>query len=78
MGGFVEGFTNVMVSNNSEEEKRKLYSLMIYVLLMKLVFIFIVSQFLWSRVVPDIFPGVNPNPSFLQLVGLSITFSLLM
>ena len=76
--GIIEGFTNVMVSNNSEEEKRKLYSLMIYVLLMKLVFIFIVSQFLWPRVVPDIFPGVNSNPSFLQLVGLSITFSLLM
>ena len=76
--GIIEGFTNVMISDNSEEEKRKLYSLMIYVLLMKLVFIFIVSQFLWSRVVPDIFPGVNSNPSFLQLVGLSITFSLLM
>ena len=76
--GVIEGFTNVMVSDKTESQKKELYSLMIYILLIKVLFIFIVARFLWPAVIPGIFPGVNPNPSFLELVGLSITFSLLM
>ena len=76
--GVFEGFTNVMVSDKTEGQKKELYSLMIYILLIKLLFIFIVARYLWPTVIPSIFPGVNPNPSFLELVGLSITFSLLM
>ena len=35
--GVIEGFTNVMVSDKNEEQKKELYALMIYILLIKLL-----------------------------------------
>ena len=74
----IESFTNVTTSNLSKDKKNELYQLLFYILLMKLFFIYLVAYFVWPRVMPQLFSGVNPNPTFIQLLGLSIMISLLL
>ena len=76
--GLIEGFTNVVVQEHSEGEKQKLYSLMLTVVLIKIALIFAVSTFLWPRVMPNIFPTVNANPGFMNILGLSIIFAIIL
>jgi len=76
--GLLEGFTNVVVQEHSEGEKQRLYSLMFTVLLIKIALIYAVSAFLWPRVMPNIFPTVNANPGFMNILGLSIIFAIIL
>jgi hypothetical protein len=76
--GIIEGFGNVSASKLSDEEKNRLYNMMLYVLAMKLLFIYVVAYYIWPRVMPGLFPGVNANPTFLQLLGFCIMVSLLL
>jgi len=78
MPSIIEGFTNVTSSNLSKEKKSELYNLMFYLLLLKLLLIYIVTYFIWPKIVPSLFPGVNPNPTFIQLLGFSIMIGLLL
>jgi len=76
--GLLEGFTNVVVQEHSEGEKQRLYSLMFTVLLIKIALIYAVATFLWPRVMPNVFPTVNANPGFMNILGLSIIFAIIL
>lgn len=76
--GLLEGFTNVVVQEHSEGEKQRLYSLMFTVLLIKIALIYAVATFLWPRVMPNVFPTVNANPGFMNVLGLSIIFAIIL
>jgi len=76
--GIIEGFGNVSASKLSNDEKNRLYNMMIYILVVKLLFIYVVAYYIWPKVMPAIFPGVNANPTFLQLLGLCIMIGLLL
>ena len=39
--------------------------------------VFIVSHFLWPRIVPKVFSGAKAKPGFLNLVGLVLIYYLL-
>ena len=66
----IEGFTNVILSNNSEEKKDELFKMILIVLAIKLILIFVIAKYLWPRVMPSLFPGVKANPEFLEILGL--------
>lgn len=73
-----EQFTNVKSSDISIDDKNELYKIMITILLMKLLFIYVVTYFVWPKVMPQLFPSVNPRPTFVQLFGFSIMIGLLL
>ena len=80
MGGLVEGFTTFVLKDNQKEEKEELYtniSILVIVLLIKAFFIYIVSKFLWPKVMPKVSSNIKSKPSFMTLFGLSIIYSLL-
>jgi hypothetical protein len=76
--GLVEGFTNVVVQEHSEGEKQKLYSMMFIVILIKVALIYVVSAYLWPKVMPSILPSVNANPGFMNILGLSIIMGVIL
>jgi|TARA_B100002051_G_scaffold215405_1_gene207640 hypothetical protein len=67
---FVEGFTNTVLSDNSDEKKKEMLNLLLIVLAVKFVLIYVVAVYLWPKVMPSIFPGVKANPGFLEVLGL--------
>ena len=73
----VEGFTDIILSNNTPEEKNELIKLIIVSLLVKLVVVFIVAKFLWPYIIPKLFKSVKVNPSFIEVLALSILISLI-
>lgn len=81
--GLVEGFAEVALSNESSEvvtqEEYYMFQFKFYalVIMIKLVMVFIVSNFLWPKVVPKVFSGAKANPGFLNLVGLVVIYYLL-
>ena len=75
---FIENFTNVSNSKLSKEKKNELVSIMFYMLVMKLLLIYVVTYFIWPKVVPQLFSGVNANPTFIQLLTFSIMIGLLL
>jgi hypothetical protein len=60
-----------------EPTPRVASSIFALVVLVKLASFFIVSQFLWPMVVPNVFSGAKSNPGFLNLVGLVVIYYLL-
>ena len=77
MGKCLEGFTDIILSNDTPEEKNELIKLIIVSLLVKLVVIFIVARFLWPYIIPKLFKSVKANPTFIEVLALSIMFSLI-
>ena len=78
MVGVTEGFASyVLDEGNTEEYYTYQMRFMLIVLVVKLLFIFLVSQFLWPRVMPKISSSIKSNPGFLNILGLSMIFSLL-
>ena len=77
MGKCLEGFTDIIISNNTPEEKNELIKLIIVSLLVKLVVIFIVARFLWPYIMPKLFKSVKANPTFIEVLALSILISLI-
>ena len=73
----IEGFTDVILSNNTPEEKNELIKLIIVSLLVKLVVIFIVARFLWPYIMPKLFKSVKANPTFIEVLALSVLISLI-
>tara|TARA_A100001015_G_scaffold286177_1_gene354510 strand:- start:238 stop:471 length:234 start_codon:yes stop_codon:yes gene_type:complete len=76
--GVIEGFTDIVISDKPQEEKNLLLKLLFFALLVKLLFIYIVAVFLWPYVMPKLFKGVVSNPTFLQVLALSIMLSMIM
>ena len=76
--GFVEGFAEFALESETQEDYDN-YQMrfLILVILIKLVMVYIVSRFLWPRVVPAVFSGAKSNPGFMNLVGLVVIYYLL-
>ena len=81
--GLVEGFAEAALSNESSDvvtqEEYYMFQFKFYalVILIKLAMVFIVSNFLWPKVVPKVFSGAKSNPGVLNLVGLVVIYYLL-
>tara|TARA_B100001057_G_C22155310_1_gene683550 strand:+ start:60 stop:293 length:234 start_codon:yes stop_codon:yes gene_type:complete len=75
--GVVEGFTGIIISDKSQEEKDLMLRILFFALLIRLLFIYIVAVFLWPYVIPKLFKGVTPNPTFLQVLALSVMLSMI-
>ena len=73
----IEGFTDVILSNNTPEEKNELIKIILVTILVKLVVIYLVAKFLWPYIMPKLFKSVKTNPSFIELLALAIMFSLI-
>ena len=78
MTNCVEGFTNVIVSDKTPEEKNEIMKLLIIMIIIKVGFIAIVAFYLWPYVLPKLFKGVTPNPTFLQILALSVMLGMLL
>ena len=77
--GVIEGFTTVIVNESiSEEEKKNQLMFLVFALLLKFLLISIVGKLIWPHVMPKLFKGVQANPSFLSLLGLSVIVNLLL
>ena len=72
-----EGFTNIVVSNGSEEEKKELMKVFAIGLTMKIALLYIVYRFLWPYVVPKLTKNVTPNPKFTTILALYLLISFL-
>ena len=75
---FLEKFTTVVVEEKSNEQKKLEISALLFVILIKFALIYLVATVLWPRVMPKLFKGVTPNPSFMSLLGLSVLVNLLL
>lgn len=75
--GIIEGFTNVAISKKEPEEKNELMKILFVAILVRLLFIYFVAVFLWPYVMPKLFKNVTANPTFLQILALSIMLNLL-
>jgi len=77
MMNITEGFTNIVVSNGSEEEKKELMKVFAIGLTMKIALLYIVYRFLWPYVVPKLTKNVTPNPKFTTILALYLLISFL-
>ena len=77
--GVIEGFTTVMIDGSTtEEQKKEQLMFLLFALMVKFLLILVVGKLLWPRVMPKLFKGVQANPSFMSLLGLSIIVNLLL
>lgn len=75
--GLIEAFGNGFMEENKEEQNVfKKNAFMIAMVLLKLLFIYIV-MLLWPRVMPKLLPSITKQPSYINLLGLSVILSLL-
>ena len=72
-----EGFTNIVVSNGTEEEKNELIKIFAVGLIVKIGLLYIVYRFLWPYVVPKLTKNVTPNPKFTTILALYLLISFL-
>jgi len=77
MLNITEGFTNIVVSKGTEEEKNELMKLFAIGLTMKIALLYIVYRFLWPYVVPKLTKNVTPNPKFTTILALYLLISFL-
>lgn len=77
--GVIEGFTTVMIDGSTtEEQKKEQVMFLLFALMVKFLLILVVGKLLWPRIMPKLFKGVQANPSFMSLLGLSIIVNLLL
>lgn len=72
----VEPFSTIII----EEEEHRNIDLMnefIFLLIIKVSLLFLVSNYLWPKVMPTIMPGINENPGFWNIFGLSLIIGLI-
>tara|TARA_Y100000768_G_C23961227_1_gene675476 strand:+ start:106 stop:345 length:240 start_codon:yes stop_codon:yes gene_type:complete len=78
--GIVEAFTSGMIIDETKKEEDKSWfegsGLFILILVIKLIFIYIVMM-LWPKVMPKLLPGITKQPSYINLLGLSVILALL-
>ena len=75
--GIVESFANGMVESEKEEKNIiKSNAFMVLLVLVKLLFIYIV-MLLWPNVLPKLFPSIVKQPSYINLLGLSVILALI-
>ena len=75
--GIIEAFGNsVMEEKKNKKNVIQKNALMIGLVLLKLLFIYIV-MLLWPRVMPKLFPSIVKQPTYINLLGLSVILALL-
>ena len=72
----IEAFSNLFEDEHVEDSWFQSNKFMLLLLLIKLVFIYIV-MLLWPRVMPKLFPGIVKQPTYINLIGLSVILSLI-
>tara|TARA_B100001094_G_scaffold303911_1_gene332404 strand:- start:1606 stop:1848 length:243 start_codon:yes stop_codon:yes gene_type:complete len=79
MTNLVEGMTTIVMKKDmmTKKQRENELQLLLVIFLMKVLTIALVSHFLWPRVMPKIFSGVQSNPGFLNVFGLSVILHLL-
>tara|TARA_B100001094_G_scaffold261029_1_gene261660 strand:+ start:1187 stop:1426 length:240 start_codon:yes stop_codon:yes gene_type:complete len=78
MGGLVEGFATFALETEVEEEDYNYQmKFLMLVILIKLLMIYVVSRFIWPRVMPAISSNFKANPGFVNLLGLSFIIQFL-
>lgn len=77
--GIVEGFATFALENDVEEDNYD-YQLKFLgvVIIMKILMIYIISQFIWPKVMPSISSGIKAKPGFMNLLGLSLIINFLL
>jgi len=82
--GLVEGFAEFALENDTHHEDEVGRSTMSFqmklfllILVIKVLMVYLVSQFIWPRFVPKIFTNVKANPGFVNLLGLVVIYYLL-
>ena len=75
--GIIEGFATFALETNSDEDDYQLKFLALVVLI-KFLMIYIVSQFVWPKVMPKISSSIKPNPGFTTLLGLSLIINFIL
>ena len=77
MMNVTEGFTNIVISKGTEEEKNELMKLFVVGLRIKIGLLYIVYRFLWPYVVPKLTKNVTQNPKFTTILALYLLISFL-
>jgi len=75
----VESFYDSASNSEEKSEHKHWYNNLgpiLFIVAIKLVLIYIV-MLLWPRVIPKIFPSINKNPGYMNLIGLSVILSLI-
>jgi hypothetical protein len=80
--GLVEGFAEFALETDkdtvSEEHHNNiLIKFFLLVILVKLMVVYLVSRFIWPRVVPNVFTGAKADPGFVNLLGIVVIYYLL-
>jgi len=81
--GLVEGFAEYALENDSVDAvtQEELYhfqmKFLALVIIIKIAMVYIVSKFIWPRVVPKVFSGAKSDPGFMNLFGLVVVYYLL-
>ena len=80
--GLVEGFAEFALETTNDtvtEEEYNSFQMKFFllVIVIKLMMVYLVSRFIWPRVVPNVFTGAKANPGFANLLGIVIIYYLL-
>jgi hypothetical protein len=81
--GLVEGFAEFALENENHpgDEGGSTMSfqmkLFLLIVVIKVLMVYLVSQFIWPRFIPKIFTNVKANPGFGNLLGLVVIYYLL-
>lgn len=74
----IENFYNSVVEDEKKNKEKWQNNIgaILFLVLIKLALIYIV-MLLWPRVMPKLFPSINKNPGYLNLIGLSVILALI-
>ena len=74
----IENFYNSVVEDEKKNKEKWQNNIgaIIFLVLIKLALISMV-MLLWPRVMPKLFPSINKNPGYLNLIGLSVILALI-
>jgi hypothetical protein len=78
--GLVEGFAEFALETDNdieEDHNLSIIKFFLLVIVIKLMMVYIVSRFIWPKVVPKVFTGAKSNPGFVNLLGLVLIYYLL-
>lgn len=76
--GIIEGFATFALEDETDEDIYE-YQIRFFLLVVaiKFVMIYLVSRFIWPRIMPSISSSIKTNPGFMNLFGLSVIIHLL-
>tara|TARA_B100000035_G_scaffold213241_1_gene182739 strand:+ start:253 stop:486 length:234 start_codon:yes stop_codon:yes gene_type:complete len=74
----LNNINDIKNSDIEKKEKNVLYIELAVLVLIKLILLAVVAKFLWPLVMPKLFSNIKiKNPSFLQILGLSVILTIL-